>query len=74
MAQDQVIKWCMSITFLVAALFLSSNFAYSKIGYILFGLGHIQGIYVFRQDPAMFWHNILFGAIDIWGIYRWWFA
>lgn len=72
MNKDQTLKWIMSLTFLTAALFLSSNFALSKVGYILFGLGHIQGLYVFRRDPAMLWHNIIFGVIDIWGIYRWW--
>jgi len=70
---DQLYKWIMSITFLGSALLLSSNFEYSRIGFLTFFVGHLMGLYVFRRDPAMFWHNIIFTVIDLWGIYRWWF-
>ena len=71
---DQLYKWIMSITFLGSALLLSSNFEYSRIGFLTFFAGHIMGLYVFRRDNAMFWHNIIFSFIDLWGIYRWWFV
>jgi hypothetical protein len=73
MSNDQFYKWIMSITFLGSALLLSSNFEYSRIGFMSFFAGHLIGLYVFRRDPAMLWHNILFSFIDLWGIYRWWF-
>lgn len=73
MSKDQKIKWIMSITFLGSALLLSSNFEYSRIGFMSFFAGHLIGLYVFRHDPAMLWHNIIFSFIDLWGIYRWWF-
>ena len=69
---DQLFKWIMSITFLGSALLLSSNFEYSRIGFLTFFAGHLMGLYVFRRDNAMFWHNIIFTFIDLWGIYRWW--
>lgn len=68
---DQLFKWIMSITFLGSALLLSSNFEYSRIGFLTFFAGHLMGLYVFRRDNAMFWHNIIFTVIDLWGIYRW---
>jgi hypothetical protein len=68
---DQLFKWIMSITFLGSALLLSSNFEYSRIGFLTFFTGHLMGMYVFRRDPAMLWHNIIFSFIDLWGIYRW---
>lgn len=68
---DQLYKWIMSITFLGSALLLSSNFEYSRIGFLTFFTGHLMGMYVFRRDPAMLWHNIIFSFIDVWGIYRW---
>ena len=71
---DQLFKWIMSITFLGSALLLSSNFEYSRIGFLTFFMGHLMGLYVFRRDNAMFWHNIIFTFIDLWGIYRWWFC
>ena len=71
---DQLFKWIMSITFLGSALLLSSNFEYSRIGFLTFFAGHLMGLYVFRRDNAMFWHNIIFTFIDLWGIYRWWFC
>lgn len=74
MSKDQLYKWIMSITFLGSALLLSSNFEYSRIGFMSFFAGHLIGLYVFRRDPAMLWHNILFSFIDLWGIYRWWFV
>jgi len=70
---EQMWKWAMTIMFLVAALALSSNFYLSKYGYLLFALGHLIGMRVFwvYKDHAMFWHNVIFLAIDVWGIYRW---
>ena len=71
MTRDQFNKWVMSLTFLGSALLLSSNFAYSRVGFITFFAGHLMGLYVFRRDSAMLWHNIIFSFIDLWGIYRW---
>lgn len=70
---EQAWKWAMSITFLLSALLLSSNIAWSKYGYFTFALGHVMGMMVFYKykDHAMFWHNVVFSSIDAWGIYRW---
>ena len=73
MEKQQVKKWVMGTTFLIAALILSSNVSWSKYGYLLFALGHVMGTVIFfrDRDHAMFWHNLAFLAIDAWGVYRW---
>ena len=73
MEKQQVKKWVMGTTFLIAALILSSNVSWSKYGYLLFALGHVMGTIIFfrDRDHAMFWHNLAFLAIDAWGVYRW---
>ena len=70
---EQTWKWVMSFIFLASALTVSSNFAYSKYGYILFGIGHLMGMHIFwrYKDHAMFWNNFVFLSIDLWGVYRW---
>lgn len=73
MKHEQRWKWLMTILFLVSALLLSSNIDISKYGYLLFAAAHAIGSFVFYKykDHAMFWHNIIFLVIDVWGIYRW---
>ena len=73
MKHEQGWKWLMTILFLISALLLSSNIEISKYGYLLFSAGHTIGCFVFYKykDHAMFWHNIIFLVIDVWGIYRW---
>lgn len=68
---DQLLKWVMGSIFLLSALLLSSNFEYSRFGFITFAIGHVVGLYVFKKDKAMFWHNFVFLGIDFYGIVRW---
>jgi hypothetical protein len=69
------LKWVMAGLFLISALLLTSNISISKIGFLLFLIGHFIGVLVFyiEKDTPMFYHSILFIFIDIWGIYRWYF-
>ena len=69
---ETALKWLGTILFFVAGLLLSSNIEASRWGYILFFIGHIIFIYVFWKDKPMVTQNIMFTAIDVWGIYRWW--
>ena len=73
--REQIYKWIMTLIFLISALVVSSNLPISKYAYILFGIGHIMGMYVFwkYKDNAMFYNNCIFLLIDSWGIYRWMF-
>jgi len=73
---DQIAKWVMSAMFLLAALVLSSNTSISKYGYVIFGIGHLFGTYVFirTKDFALLWQNIIFLGVDAFGVYRWLFT
>ena len=76
MKHDQIAKWVMSILFLAAAIVLSSNTSISKYGYVIFGLGHILGTYIFirTHDTALLWQNVVFLGVDAFGVYRWLFT
>jgi len=72
----ETLKWIASALFLFSALLISSNIVLSKWGYVTFFIGHIIFIYCFykTKDIPMIFHNIIFGFIDIFGIYRWFFS
>lgn len=67
------LKWIGTISFLTAALLLSSNIEISRYGFFIFLLGHIVLSYLFlvNKDKPMFIQNFFFLFIDLWGIYRW---
>jgi hypothetical protein len=70
-----ILKWILSIIFVVSALLLTSNVSFSKIGFITFFIAHILSCVIFWavKDSPLFYHNFIFVFIDIWGIYRWYF-
>ena len=67
------IKWLGTVFFIVAALLLSSNIEISKYGFFLFLFGHIllTGLFYRLKDKPMFYQNLFFILIDLWGIWRW---
>lgn len=73
---DQVMKWVSTISFLSAAVLLSSNIPESRYGFFIFLLGHIVGLVVFYRvrEWSLIVQNGVFIAIDCWGIYRWFFT
>jgi UDP-N-acetyl-D-mannosaminuronic acid transferase (WecB/TagA/CpsF family) len=67
-------KWLGTISFLTAAVLLSSNIEISRYGFFVFLFGHIILSYYFfykDRDYAMFVQNAFFILVDFWGIYRW---
>ena len=75
--QHQVrLKWVMTLMFLGSAITLSANVDFSKLGFITFLLAHIMGIAIFgaTRDRPLFFHNLGFMFIDLFGIYRWFFS
>ena len=70
--QQQTFKWLGTILFFIAALLLSSNFEYSRYGFIVFALGHIilSTIFFIAKDKPMFVQNFVFLFVDAYGIYN----
>jgi len=67
------LKWVMTTLFTLGALLLSSNVSFGKLGFFAFLTAHSIAIYVFfiAKDKPLFYHNLSFILIDLWGIYRW---
>ena len=73
---DMIYKWLGTVSFLLAALLLSSNIESSKYGFLVFLYGHTILSYYFwfkNKDLPMFIQNFFFIGVDLWGIYRWFF-
>ena len=71
-----LIKWLGTLSFLSAALLLSSNIELSKYGFLVFLFGHVLLSYYFwfkNKDYPLFTQNFFFIGIDVFGIYRWFF-
>jgi uncharacterized membrane protein YhhN len=68
---DTYLKWTGTVVFFTAALLLAVNLEISKIGFILFFIGHIIFTYVFRNDRPMLIQNLGFLVLDIVAIFRW---
>ena len=69
-----LIKWIATLSFLSAALLLSSNIEISRYGFFIFLFGHIVLSYYFYikvRDYPMLVQNVFFIFVDAWGIYRW---
>jgi hypothetical protein len=69
-----IYKWIGTVSFLLAALLLSSNIEESRYGFLVFLSGHIILSYYFwfkNKDLPMFTQNFFFIGVDLWGIYRW---
>ena len=67
-------KWLGTISFLLAAVLLSSNIEISRYGFFVFLFGHVLLSYYFWfkvKDHALFVQNAFFILVDFWGIYRW---
>ena len=69
---QESVKWVGTILFFVAALLLSSNFEYSRYGFIVFAIAHmILSILFFKlKDKPMFIQNFVFLFVDFYGIYN----
>lgn len=70
---QNALKWTMTILFLFSALIIGLKIDISKIGFITFLIAHLIGVIVFfkLKDKPMLFHNVLFGFVDIFSIYRW---
>lgn len=70
------LKWVATLLFLMAGLMLSLNVGVSKIGFLLFFVGHAMLLNVFwrERDWSMITQNGFFIVIDSIGIYRWFLA
>lgn len=70
---QNALKWTMTILFLFSAFMIGLKIDASKIGFITFLIAHIIGVAVFLRikDKPMLFHNLLFGLVDIFSIYRW---
>ena len=69
-----IYKWIGTVSFLLAALLLSSNIEESRYGFLVFLFGHIVLSWYFwfrNKDLPLFTQNFFFIGIDVWGIYRW---
>lgn len=72
-----IYKWIGTVSFLLAALLLSSNIEASKYGFLVFLYGHtVLSIYFgsINKDLPMFIQNFFFIFVDLFGIYRWFIA
>lgn len=74
-SQDSI-KWVGTILFFVAALLLSSNFEYSRYGFIVFAIAHVLLSLLFfkLKDKPMFIQNFVFLFVDLYGIYNYFIA
>jgi len=72
-AKVEYLKWFGTVSFLLAALLLSSNIEISRYGFFIFLAGHLALSYLFfvNKDKPMFIQNFFFLFVDAWGIYRW---
>jgi len=68
---DTYLKWIGTVIFFIAALLLALNLEFSKIGFLLFFIGHIIFTFVFRNDRPMLIQNLGFLVLDIVAIFRW---
>jgi len=70
------IKWLGTILFFIAALLLSSNFEYSRFGFIVFAIAHIilSTLFYKLNDKPMFVQNFVFLFVDLYGIYNYFIA
>ena len=69
---QESIKWLGTILFFVAALLLSTNFEYSRWGFIVFAIAHVilSALFFYLKDKPMFVQNFVFLFVDFYGIYN----
>lgn len=65
------LKWVGTFLFVVAAVIMSLNLDITKWAFVLFFMGHVIFIYVFRYDTPMLVQNTVFLFLDTVGIIRW---
>ena len=65
-------KWTGTVLFFIAAILLSSNFEYSRYGFIVFAIGHVvlSSLFFYLKDKPMFTQNFVFLFVDLYGIYN----
>ena len=70
---QNALKWTMTLLFIFSAFMIGLKIDLSKIGFISFLLAHLIGVVLFYKlkDKPMLFHNVLFGFVDIFSIYRW---
>jgi len=66
-------RWSYTYFMLGGAILFSLNLEFSRYAFFLFFTGHIimGAISYIINDRPLFVHNILFGIVDIVGIYNW---
>ena len=69
---QETAKWTGTVLFFLAAILLSSNFEYSRYGFIVFFLGHVvlSSLFFYLKDKPMFIQNFVFLFVDAYGIYN----
>jgi hypothetical protein len=69
---QESVKWIGTILFFIAALLLSTNFEYSRWGFVVFATAHILLSLLFfkLKDKPMFIQNFVFLFVDLYGIYN----
>ena len=69
---DEGTKWIGTILFFIAALLLSSNFEYSRYGFIVFAVAHVMlsALFYKLKDKPLFIQNFVFLFVDLYGIYN----
>ena len=74
-AQENV-KWLGTILFFIAAILLSSNFEYSRWGFVVFATAHVllSTLFFYLKDKPMFVQNFVFLFVDLYGIYNYFIA
>ena len=73
---QESIKWVGTILFFIAALLLSTNFEYSRYGFVVFAAAHIllSSLFFKLKDKPMFIQNFVFLFVDLYGIYNYFIA
>ena len=68
---NNIVKWIGTFLFFTAALLLSSNFEYSRYGFIVFAVAHVMLSVLFYRlkDKPMFTQNFVFLFVDLYGVY-----
>lgn len=69
---QESIKWIGTILFFIAAILLSTNFEYSRWGFVVFALAHLllSSLFFYLKDKPMFVQNFVFLFVDFYGIYN----
>ena len=71
-SHQESVKWIGTILFFIAALLLSTNFEYSRWGFVVFATAHLilSALFFKLKDKPMFIQNFVFLFVDFYGIYN----